>query len=289
VKPELINPKAISTDELYGYSDDQNPPQWHDGILSSVLKRMSMEKIEQRWMVLDGPVDTLWIESMNSVLDDSKLLTLTNGDRIALSANVRLLFELENLAVASPATVSRAGMIYLDLDELGWEPSMAMWIKGKDGEEYRELLQELVEKYLPKVLKVKRTQCRELAKTSETACVISLCKLFDALCRNLRPADEAEEAEAFNLYVEKWFVFCLIWSVGATVEEHSRKEIDYILRDIESLFPQSNTVFEHFLSPDKREWVAWEDRLLALGKPVAKEFHAISVPTVDTIRNRYIV
>ena len=73
-------------------------------------------------MILDGPVDTLWIESMNSVLDDSKLLTLNNGDRIGLSSNVRLLFEVENLAVASPATVSRAGMIYLDIEELGWRP-----------------------------------------------------------------------------------------------------------------------------------------------------------------------
>jgi dynein heavy chain len=48
--------------------------------------------------------------------------------------------------------------------------------------------------------------------------------------------------------VEKWFVFCLIWSVGATVEEGSRKEIDYILRDIESMFPHSNTVYEHYLN-----------------------------------------
>jgi len=71
-------------------------------------------------MVLDGPVDTLWIESMNSVLDDNKLLTLNNGDRIALTSNVRLLFEVQDLSVASPATVSRAGMIYMDVDELGW-------------------------------------------------------------------------------------------------------------------------------------------------------------------------
>lgn len=118
--------------------DDQNPPQWQDGILSNILKKMCQEKVEGqkwennlRWMVLDGPVDTLWIESMNSVLDDSKLLTLNNGDRIALSPNVRLLFEVENLAVASPATVSRAGMIFMDLDELGWEPYMREWIKKK--------------------------------------------------------------------------------------------------------------------------------------------------------------
>ena len=79
-------------------------------------------------MILDGPIDTLWIETLNSVLDDNKLLTLTNGDRIGLTPNVKLLFEVENLDVASPATVSRAGMIYLDMDELGWEPYVTMWI-----------------------------------------------------------------------------------------------------------------------------------------------------------------
>lgn len=105
-----------------------------------MLKRICLEKVEQRWMVLDGPVDTLWIESLNSVLDDNKLLTLNNGDRIALSPNVRLLFEVENLAVASPATVSRAGMIYMDLEELGWEPYVACWIKQKPCEEFREQL-----------------------------------------------------------------------------------------------------------------------------------------------------
>lgn len=89
-------------------------------------------------MILDGPIDTLWIETLNSVLDDNKLLTLTNGDRIALTPNVRLLFEVENLDVASPATVSRAGMIYLDIEELGWEPYITMWIekKANKGEDF---------------------------------------------------------------------------------------------------------------------------------------------------------
>jgi len=164
----VINPKSITLDELFGVFDDQNPPQWQDGILANVLKKMCQDKVEgqkwendQRWMILDGPVDTLWIESMNSVLDDNKLLTLNNGDSIGLSSNVRLLFEIENLAVASPATVSRAGMIYLDLEELGWEPFIKMWIKQKkrnsekETASLQELLTALVEKYVPKVLKVK--------------------------------------------------------------------------------------------------------------------------------------
>lgn len=140
VKYDLINPKAISIDELYGYFDDQLPPQWVDGILSQTLKKICLEKTEMRWMILDGPVDTLWIESMNSVLDDSKLLTQTNGDRVALTPLVKLLFEVQDLGAASPATVSRAGMIFLDLEELSWEPIMAMWIKSKKGEEFRQLL-----------------------------------------------------------------------------------------------------------------------------------------------------
>jgi dynein heavy chain len=89
---------------------------------------MCESKGDMKWMLLDGPVDTLWIESLNSVLDDSKLLTLVNGDRISLSPTVRLLFEVEDLSAASPATVSRAGMIFMDIEELGWEPAMTMWI-----------------------------------------------------------------------------------------------------------------------------------------------------------------
>jgi len=288
VKHDLINPKAISIDELYGYFDDQPQPQWVDGILSTVLKRICLEKTEMRWMILDGPVDTLWIESMNSVLDDSKLLTQTNGDRVALTPNVKLLFEVQDLGAASPATVSRAGMIYLDIDDLGWEPYMAMWIKGKKGEEFRAFLQELVDKYVPKVLKVKKTQCKELVKSSDSASIVCLTRLYDALCSKLTKNEE-QTPEDFNLYIEKWFVFCLIWSIGATVEDSSRKDIDYILRDIESMFPHSNTVFEHYIHTEKKDWSSWEDKLPANWKPTGKEFHEINVPTVDTVRNRFIV
>lgn len=289
VKWESINPKSITINELFGFFEDTSPPQWNDGILSSVLKRICQEaKSDHRWMILDGPVDTLWIESMNSVLDDNKLLTLNNGDRIGLSPNVRLLFEVENLAVASPATVSRAGMIYLDIEELGWKPLVDQWVSEKPSEEFREFLEELINKYIPKVLKVKKTQCKELVASSETSCVINLCKLFDAMCKNIKQSDD-EDNDTFNLYMEKWFVFCLIWSIGATVEEQSRRDIDYILRDIESMFPHTNTVYEYFLNLEKKDWAPWEDKIQSSLKPNEKEFHKIYVATIDTVRNRHVV
>lgn len=227
---------------------------------------------------------------MNSVLDDSKLLTLTNGDRVALTTTVRLLFEVQDLAVASPATVSRAGMIYMDIEELGWKPFFEQWIVSKKethGQDFADKLTELTGKWLIKVLNIKKTMCRELVATSENACTRSLSQLFDACTKSLEKGEE-ESREDFLNYIEKWFVFAMIWSVGATVDETSRKDIDNVMRDIEAMFPHTNTVFEYYINEQKKDWAPWEEKLSSVIKPKGKEFHEIMVHTVDTVRNRYI-
>jgi dynein heavy chain len=75
---------------------------------------------------------------MNTVLDDNMLLSLPNGERIKLKTNMHMIFEVEELTQASPATVSRCGMVHMTSENLGWKPYVDYWIRTHILRENRE-------------------------------------------------------------------------------------------------------------------------------------------------------
>lgn len=166
----MINPLALSNEELYGSFDDSTN-EWRDGVLAKTMRTVCKEESgDQNWILFDGPVDPLWIESMNTLLDDNKLLTLISGERISMSPQVSILFEVEDLSQASPATVSRAGMIYLNVEDLGWKPYINSWINKKIekecwNSEWIEVLQKLLDKHLQNALDFKHKNCEVITTT----------------------------------------------------------------------------------------------------------------------------
>lgn len=87
--------------------------EWTDGVLTACIRKAAKEPLGQMvWIVCDGNIDPEWVEALNSVLDDNRLLTMPNGERVQLTPNVSFIFECDSLRFASPATVSRCAVIY---------------------------------------------------------------------------------------------------------------------------------------------------------------------------------
>ncbi|KAI6871698.1 Dynein heavy chain, partial [Hortaea werneckii] len=120
----VIDPKVMSKESLYG-SLDSTTREWTDGLFTSILRKvvdnLRGEESKRHWIVFDGDVDPEWVENLNSVLDDNKLLTLPNGERLGLPPNVRIMFEVETLKYATLATVSRCGMVWFSDDTVELE------------------------------------------------------------------------------------------------------------------------------------------------------------------------
>lgn len=152
VNQYTMNPKAIPRQQLLG-SMDQDTREWTDGILTAACKQVVKEPLESRnWIICDGDVDPEWIESLNSVLDDNRLLTLPTGERIQFGPNVNFLFESDNLKYASPATVSRMGMIFMDENDISKQAIVDAWLL-RQPQQAQRLLRELLSTYLERSLK----------------------------------------------------------------------------------------------------------------------------------------
>ncbi|RVE44280.1 hypothetical protein evm_011075 [Chilo suppressalis] len=130
----VICPKAMSRSSLLGHID-HDTRQWTDGVISATALEIANQPQDiWSWVVCDGDIDPEWIEALNSVLDDNRLLTLPSGWRIQFGDNVNFVFETHSLEYASPATVSRMGIILMGDESSCAEEVMEKWSRKLDFE-----------------------------------------------------------------------------------------------------------------------------------------------------------
>ncbi|KAJ5066878.1 intein-containing dynein axonemal heavy chain 10 precursor [Anaeramoeba ignava] len=321
-----LNPKAIDLSELYGKLDTVTR-NWNDGIFSSIFREINKplgeDANEFRRILLDGDLDARYVEDMNSLMDDNKLLVLPNGERIRLQPHCSLLFEVSDLRFASPATISRCGMIYVDSSSVTPLSLFMKWSKQrfsakesmqadfgmreeipvisvelqKSNDEVQSLCKErehlfhmLYQKYLPECFAV----CEDLPKIipqTKNNMIFQLTTILDSFLSKNTQNGKLVLDDPWT--VESIFIFAIIWSIGSSLVADSRKELDEVIKKIylrnenESFgtFPKEHTLFDCFFDEIQGKWRLWEE----LSHPYDPSIDGMLVSTSDTVRYGFLL
>ncbi|NXH21208.1 DYH3 protein, partial [Bucco capensis] len=317
VEYKVINPKAITMGQLYG-SFDPVSHEWTDGVLANAFREQASSTTDDRkWIIFDGPVDAVWIENMNTVLDDNKKLCLMSGEIIQMSSKMSLIFEPADLEEASPATVSRCGMIYMDPQQLGWEPlkdSYMNTLSPNLQEEHRELVNDMFMWLVQPCLEFIHLHCKAIVQTSSIHLSYSLMKLFDCLLDEIKQSEEEEKESMSSQHITLWlqglFLFALVWTVGGIIDTDSRKKFDLFYRNLlmgtneenprpksvkltkNNIFPEKGSVYDfYFYKHGSGQWNMWmeyitkEEQVLSPGAKVSE----LIIPTTETARQIFFL
>jgi len=289
----VLNPKCVSMGELYG-EFDLNTHEWTDGLASSIVRDcVNTTTDDRKWVVFDGPVDALWIESMNTVLDDNKMLCLANGQRIKLNDTMNMVFEVQDLAVASPATVSRCGMVYVSPSTVGWKPYVKSWMERlptKLTTDMRSFLWTQFEKYGDDGLRFVRKSCREDIPSVDLNLITSLCCLFESLIKDPQLTFE-DDVTRINEFLEKLFYFSYVWSIGGNIDAASRAEFDtYMGRAFERIrIPGGGSCYDYYIDVKTRTFIPWSEIVPEFKYDSKIPYFQMLVPTVETVRNSFLM
>ena len=311
VRTDILNPKAVAMGELYG-EVNKLTLEWQDGLMAVCVREAVRDTSEdQKWIVCDGPVDALWIENMNTVLDDNKMLCLANSERIKLNPTIHMLFEVQDLAVASPATVSRCGMVYVDPEELGWRPYVKSWIMERITSSMKEATKDylfnLFDTYIDSGLKFVRKNCHQVIDQVDIGKVTGLCALLEVLLfeaietrqqakeKKTQPGvDLSEDPVKLHALIASLFIFCYTWNLAGNVTQRTMDNWDGFVREkfsdlTEARLPPSGDVYEYFVDIESRRFEKWDLILPEFKYDREVPYFDILVPTVDTVRYGFLM
>ncbi|XP_061771898.1 dynein axonemal heavy chain 11 [Nerophis ophidion] len=285
-----LNPKAVDRDELFGFIHPATR-EWKDGLLSSLMREQAnMSHLGPKWIVLDGDIDPMWIESLNTVMDDNKVLTLASNERVPLKSSMRLVFEISHLRAATPATVSRAGILYINLQDLGWNPYVASWIDKRERQTERAHLTILFEKYVPRCLEKMRNTFKTIIPIPENSLVQTLCTLLDCfLTTDNIPSDSPRD-----LY-ETYFIFACIWAFGGALCQDQlydyRVEFSqWWTKEMKTIkLPAQGTVFDYYIDPQSKRFLPWSEIVPSFEMETNTPLQAVLVHTAETLRLHYFM
>ncbi|XP_066254312.1 dynein axonemal heavy chain 6 [Euwallacea similis] len=293
VRTFIMNPKAVSAGELYG---EVNPftLEWRDGLMGVVM-RTAVESLteDHQWIICDGPVDVVWIENLNTVLDDNKTLCLGNSERIKLTAYVRMVFEVQDLAQASPATVSRCGMVYMGSEELKWMPYVRSWINiirdNLLNSELKTFLLELFSIYVQDGFDFIKTNCTCAIHQVDISKARMICSLIQSHLFLPGAMENIEGKSEIRCFVCQVFIFSYAWGLGGNITHESREKFEAFLQRqfeecIDARLPSGQNIWHIYMDMQSKRLTPWQEIMPRFQYDKKTPFFDTLVPTLDTVR-----
>ncbi|KAG1662035.1 Dynein heavy chain, cytoplasmic [Nymphon striatum] len=328
----VIDPKAISKEALYG-TLDPNTREWSDGLFTHVLRKIidnvRGEINKRQWIIFDGDVDPEWVENLNSVLDDNKLLTLPSGERLSIPPNVRVMFEVQDLKYATLATVSRCGMVWFSEDVLSTElifehyltklKNIPMeeveedfgYIRKREGEAMKDdALSPTLQRDVASILTPYFTadgliaRCLEYAEKQEHVMEFTNLRALESLFSMLNQAtknvlnynhshtDFPMQQDQLERYIPRILVYSLIWSFTGDGKNKVREDLGKYIRSITTIPMPANSSqpIIDFEASITGEWIPWQNKV----PQIEIETHKVAapdvvVPTLDTVRHESLL
>ncbi|KAJ1520032.1 hypothetical protein ONE63_004262 [Megalurothrips usitatus] len=310
-----LNPKSITLGQLYGQFDPVSY-EWFDGVVALVFREYAMATDGRRkWIIFDGPVDAVWIENMNTVLDDNKKLCLTSGEVITMTPTMSMIFEVMDLLQASPATVSRCGMIYQEPATLGWRPLVDSWLRARPPgapsrwkEEYRGLIGDVLDWLVPPCTDFLRRHCTALVDAGVSNSVRGVLQLVEML---LDEATGAIAWEDFDKFAVNWmhttFMYAGVWGFGGALDQPSQERFDEFYKDlwrgnneqhpvpesvgpVEVSIPHEGTLYDYvYVYRQKGSWKHWPELLRSVKMTETINIQQMVVPTVETVKYMHLL
>ncbi|KAJ9657280.1 dynein heavy chain [Neophaeococcomyces mojaviensis] len=323
----VIDPKVMSKEALYG-SLDSTTREWTDGLFTATLRKivdnLRGEDTKRHWIVFDGDVDPEWVENLNSVLDDNKLLTLPNGERLNLPSNVRVMFEVESLKYATLATVSRCGMVWFSDDTVTPELMIDRYLANFATRIFDDLEDELnlnaqsgsqaqaAQSLVVDILRTLITRDEFLLKAlneakkhkhiMEFTAARVLDSFFSLLAKTLRTVlqynmnhpDYPLDEEQLENFVSKKMLIAVVWSFVGDASLPIRKQFgDFISTMTNVMLPtldESISLIDYDVALPQANWIPWQSQV----PTIDINTHSITqtdviIPTVDTVRHEEVL
>ena len=246
----IINPKAMSRKLLLGHMN-HDTGEYTYGVLTKCAREVEKEPMEVKcWIICDGDVDPEWIEALNSVLDDNRLLTMQNGERINFGSNVNFIFETDSLKFASPATVSRMGIIYMNQEDLDINSIYNSWIT-KNLKENKEVVKSWFDNYFIEVFKNYKENYPIMLNTTNYGSINNFLSIFNFLFKN-------KNFNA-NSLAKSAFADAIIKGLGNNLDIEQRKKFAMQVFSITGEKPSNlNNILDVYYDPIKQTTINFE-------------------------------